>query len=58
MDSRLVITINPAKMPKGVSYGTVFIEPLLGSGGVFQVNVVGVKGFDYRIVIPSLSVGP
>lgn len=56
--SQLIITIDPTQMPKGVSVGTVFIEPLLGGGGTFSVNVTGVNGYNYQTILPGLSASP
>ena len=56
--SQLIITIDPAQMPRGVSSGTVVIEPLFGGGGTFSVSVTGVKSFNYQTVLPGLSTSP
>ena len=60
-DSVLVITVDPRLMPEGTSTGKVYIEPLLGGGGVFTVNVAATKGtatapgFPFRNVLPGLA---
>ena len=61
-DSVLVITVNPALMPQGTFTGTVFIEPLLGGGGVFAINVsasngsgTAPPGLPFRSVLPALT---
>jgi hypothetical protein len=59
-DSQLVITLNPDAMPPGVQQGSVMIEPLLGSGGVFQVTITATKGassLPNRRIVPALSTG-
>lgn len=56
--SVLTITLDASKMPTGVSHGSVWIEPLLGSGGVFEVKVDATKaepGLERRAVIPNVA---
>lgn len=56
--SVLLVTINPALMPPGTSVGKVWIEPLLGGGGVYVLNVTGTKGtviFPWKAVVPGIS---
>ena len=56
--SVLLVTINPALMPPGISVGKVWIEPLLGGGGVYVLNVTGTKGtviFPWKAVVPGIS---
>jgi hypothetical protein len=59
MDSVLVITVDPSMMTPGTSTGKVYIEPLLGGGGVFEVSVTATKGtavpLPFRRFLPSLS---
>ena len=60
-DSRLSITLDPSKMPAGTIEGKVFIEPLLGGGGAFEIKVRATGGANrstYRVVSPGLSAGP
>jgi len=61
-DSTLVITLLPAEMPPGTLHGAVWIEPLLGGGGVFQVNITATHGtagpVSYKSVAPALSADP
>jgi hypothetical protein len=48
-------------MAEGTFTGKVYIEPLLGGGGVFTVNVTATKGtatapgFPFRNVLPGLT---
>jgi hypothetical protein len=59
-ESRLSITLDPSKMPPGTVEGKVFIEPLLGSGGAFEVKIRATGGATtnrYRVVAPGLSAG-
>jgi hypothetical protein len=61
-DSTLVITLLPEAMPPGTLHGAVWIEPLLGGGGVFQVNITATHGaagpVSYKSVAPALSADP
>ena len=58
-DSVLVITLDPALMPPGVSIGQVQIEPLLGGGGNFTVTVSASKGsstgLPFRNFVPGVT---
>ncbi len=56
--SDLIITVDPAKMPSSYSQGTVWLEPLLGSGQVFRISVTATKGaynLPIRAVVPAIS---
>jgi hypothetical protein len=56
--SVLEITIAPRSMPEGVSTGTVWIEPLLGGGGNFQIDILAANGasnFTYKRVVPGVA---
>ncbi len=64
-DSVLTITLDPALLPPGSSTGTVWIEPLLGSGATYQLSVQATNldgspggGQGYRAVVPNLATGP
>ena len=63
-DSVLLITLDPTLLPLGSSTGTVWIEPLLGSGSPFVVTVratnlasgpPGGGGKTYRAVAPAIA---
>jgi len=57
-DSTLVITVDPAALPSSYNEGTVWLEPLLGSGPVFQVSVTAVRGgsrLPIRAVVPGVN---
>lgn len=59
-DSVLEVTLDPAVLPAGVSTGRVWIEPLLGGGGVFEVEVVAANGasaYPNKRVLPLLASG-
>ncbi|MCK9517537.1 MAG: hypothetical protein M0R74_00710 [Dehalococcoidia bacterium] len=57
--SVLEISLAPRQMPPGVSTGTVWIEPLLGSGSTFRIDIVGANGasnFRYQRVVPNVAI--
>jgi hypothetical protein len=57
-DSTLIITLNPARMPPGSRKGTVWIEPLLGAGNVFEVSVEATNiaaPFENQLFAPALA---
>lgn len=60
-DSVLMITLDPALLPPGISTGTVWIEPLLGSGSPFKVTVTATNlsdsagGKTYHVVAPAVA---
>lgn len=59
-DSTLVVTLAPDLMPGGSLQGKVWIEPLLGSGGVFELTVTAAQGansYPYRAVAPGVASG-
>lgn len=59
-DSRLSITLDPSRMPAGSIEGKVWIEPLLGSGGPFEIKILATGGATtstYKIVTPQISAG-
>ncbi len=59
-ESKLMITLDPSVMPTGNLQGTVWIEPLLGSGGNFEIKVTatgGANGYQYRLVAPHVANG-
>jgi len=62
LDSVLVITVNPAFLTPGVGMsGKVYIEPLLGGGGVFVIDVTVAGGttqapaLNNRNVVPNVA---
>jgi hypothetical protein len=57
-ESVLRITLDTAAMPPGLTVGAVHLEPLLGSGGAFTVEVIaanGASGLQNRAVIPKVA---
>jgi len=60
-DSRLSITLDPSRMSAGSLEGKVWIEPLLGSGGAFEVKITATGGGattrTYKVVAPQISAG-
>ncbi|MEX1104531.1 MAG: hypothetical protein WED87_09785, partial [Dehalococcoidia bacterium] len=57
-DSVLRITLDTAAMPPGLTVGAVHVEPLLGSGGAFTVEIIaanGASGLPNRAVVPKLA---
>lgn len=60
-DSVLAITLDPSILPPGISTGTVWIEPLLGTGTPFQITVKaanlkgGSTGKTYHSVAPAVA---
>lgn len=58
--STLVIALAPSLMPPGQSTGKVWIEPLAGGGGVYEVSVTGnntAAAAKYRSFLPGLASG-
>ncbi|MEX2081406.1 MAG: hypothetical protein WEC33_07290 [Dehalococcoidia bacterium] len=53
--SVLTITINPATYPGGTQLGSVWIEPLYGSGSVYKLNlgIHATAAAEHRITIPG-----
>lgn len=59
--STLEISLAPEHMGQGAHHGTVWIEPLLGSGGNYVIEVVGYKGegnFNHTLTLPGLARDP
>ena len=61
-DSVLVITVNPSFLTPGVGMsGKVYIEPLLGGGGVFVIDVTvaggaaQTPGLNHKNVVPNVA---
>jgi hypothetical protein len=57
--STLIVTLAVDLMPDGGQTGKVWIEPLLGGGGVFSIDITATKGSNplpFRAVLPSVSV--
>ncbi|MGH2610673.1 MAG: hypothetical protein ACRDHF_16445, partial [Tepidiformaceae bacterium] len=57
-ESVLRITLDTAAMPPGLTVGAVYLEPLLGSGGVFTVNITavnGASGLPNRATVPKVA---
>jgi len=60
-DSVLMVTLDATILPPGISTGTVWIEPLLGSGSPFQVTVKATNlggtpgGKTYHAVAPAVA---
>ncbi|HEX6032507.1 MAG TPA: hypothetical protein VFY90_13825 [Tepidiformaceae bacterium] len=60
-DSVLRITLDTRSMPDGLTVGYVQLEPLLGSGGVFTIEVIatkGASGLAYDATLPGLTRDP
>lgn len=57
--SVLTVTIDPVAMPPGTSTGTLYIEPLLGSGSTFTMTIsglnTGTKPLPNHAVVPNVS---
>ncbi|MBI2765081.1 MAG: hypothetical protein HYX53_04125 [Chloroflexi bacterium] len=56
--STLQITLNTSLLPPGSSSGKVWIEPLLGGGGAFEVTITAANGansYVNRRVVPNLA---
>ena len=59
-ESVLEVTLDTATMPAGVSTGKVWLEPLLGGGGVFEIEVVAANGaasYPNKRVLPQIASG-
>jgi hypothetical protein len=57
-ESVLRITLNTAAMPPGLTVGAVHLEPLLGSGGAFTVEIIaanGASGLPHQAIIPKVA---
>ena len=57
-NSVLEISLAPRLMPAGISTGTVWIEPLLGSGSNFKIDIVAANGatnLPNKRILPELS---
>jgi hypothetical protein len=60
-DSVLRITLDTSSMPDGLTVGYVQLEPLLGSGGVFTIEIIatkGASGLPYDATLPGLTREP
>ena len=56
--STLRITLDVSKLPAGTSEGKVWIEPLLGGGGVFEVDIIAANGahsYPNKARLPELA---
>lgn len=56
--SSLTVTLDSAKMPPGESSGKLWVEPLLGGGGAFEIQVTGSKAGNtlrFRAIMPQLA---
>ena len=57
-DSVLRITLDTASMPDGLTIGAVHLEPLLGTGGAFTIEIIAANGassLPYRATVPKLA---
>lgn len=56
--SLLRVTLDVSRLPAGTSQGKVWIEPLLGGGGVFEIDVVAANGahsYPNKARLPALA---
>lgn len=60
-ESVLQVTLDTSAMPAGLTVGFVHLEPLLGSGGAFTIEIIavnGASGLQHRAVAPGIAQGP
>lgn len=56
--SQLIITLVPGRVPAGTTQGSVWIEPLFGSGTAVQIKITAMSSGDplpYKVVAPGTA---